>query len=311
MKNFSGRKSILESVLEGRGGSGLLSAASLILFSGLVLNACSGDSGGSTAGAPTNTTSLSYSFNDNGCKTGSQTFSNHQDYCHSLLNDGLNNGCAYDERHSLHKRECADVAEHVDYHNGQQVSDSVSGQSGQTPAPNSGSTPLERGADHLPPAPNLAKNVTMTAHSKAALKTSEKAERSSVVVVLDGELIVDSIVADGEAGKSMPNLVSAKSIELMIESKSAGNCVFTTETLASDDLDHAINFAFVGADIPGSDAPRNCAIELQAMAQYGFTAVFKGVPRSGSDHSLLESVTLQVNVGANHPAEARAGGLAN
>ena len=50
-----------------------------------------------------------YSFDDNGCETGQQTFSEKEKYCQALLNEALNKGCAQVSRFNLYKAECGEL----------------------------------------------------------------------------------------------------------------------------------------------------------------------------------------------------------
>ena len=55
----------------------------------------------------TTTTSLSYDFTENGCKTGSHTFSSLAELCTGLQTDALNNGCALGLRQDEFKGRCS------------------------------------------------------------------------------------------------------------------------------------------------------------------------------------------------------------
>lgn len=50
--------------------------------------------------------SYSYALNDNGCDTGKRSFSDHDAYCRTLLDDGANSGCAHDMRQQLWNKDC-------------------------------------------------------------------------------------------------------------------------------------------------------------------------------------------------------------
>jgi hypothetical protein len=50
--------------------------------------------------------SYTYSYEQNGCKTGDHEFSSKEDYCKGLLDEGLNNGCAKSMRYEAYKSEC-------------------------------------------------------------------------------------------------------------------------------------------------------------------------------------------------------------
>jgi hypothetical protein len=73
------------------------------------LVSCSGgdSNGGPSLGTAKVSTSYSYSFESNGCKTGQHSFDSEKNYCEALLNEELNNGCAKEMRIERYKRECS------------------------------------------------------------------------------------------------------------------------------------------------------------------------------------------------------------
>lgn len=50
--------------------------------------------------------SLSYNFDENGCRTGKHAFDSRQAYCAALSNDGLNRGCANTLRYQTFRQNC-------------------------------------------------------------------------------------------------------------------------------------------------------------------------------------------------------------
>ena len=67
------------------------------------LSAC----GSSKTEAQNSQENLTYDYTENGCKTGSHSFSSLTDYCAGLENNQLNNGCAYDLRKSGFESRCS------------------------------------------------------------------------------------------------------------------------------------------------------------------------------------------------------------
>ncbi len=57
--------------------------------------------------ANSSTENLTYSFDVNGCQTGSHSFSSTDAYCAGLQSSSLNNGCALTERMSLFAGKCS------------------------------------------------------------------------------------------------------------------------------------------------------------------------------------------------------------
>ncbi len=50
--------------------------------------------------------SYSYEFNDQGCKTGKQSFATKDEYCSGLLDDERNNNCARSDREITYNDQC-------------------------------------------------------------------------------------------------------------------------------------------------------------------------------------------------------------
>jgi len=63
--------------------------------------------GAAGCGASASSDNLSYQYSENGCDTGSHSFSSKSDYCAALQNDALNNGCAGDLRQGDYKQNCS------------------------------------------------------------------------------------------------------------------------------------------------------------------------------------------------------------
>lgn len=68
-------------------------SVALIFVTALLLSAC-GDTSIGPGGVVTTADDLSYSFNENGCQTGDQSFSSKASLCDGLRNETLNHGCA-------------------------------------------------------------------------------------------------------------------------------------------------------------------------------------------------------------------------
>jgi hypothetical protein len=87
--------------------STITSLSSSLLFS-LCLSACSAEIGGKkildTGGGKKE--ELSYSYEYNGCQTGTQTFSSQEDLCNGLKDDSRNKHCARNLRYERFKNEC-------------------------------------------------------------------------------------------------------------------------------------------------------------------------------------------------------------
>lgn len=54
----------------------------------------------------TESSTLTYEFESNGCKTGKHSFSSRTAYCEGLKSYSLNNGCAYGLRKAEYERNC-------------------------------------------------------------------------------------------------------------------------------------------------------------------------------------------------------------
>lgn len=50
--------------------------------------------------------SYTYEYNDQGCKTGKQTFATKDEYCRGLMDDELNNYCARSSRETTFNEQC-------------------------------------------------------------------------------------------------------------------------------------------------------------------------------------------------------------
>lgn len=62
--------------------------------------------GSKKVGNDSSSENYKYNYEVNGCKTGEHEYSSKKDYCRALLDETLNNGCAYPERKATHDREC-------------------------------------------------------------------------------------------------------------------------------------------------------------------------------------------------------------
>ena len=73
----------------------------ILLAIGLFLISCS-----TTSNRDGETKKLSYSYELNGCATGTKTFSLQSQLCEGLLNEALNSGCAQEMRFEHYRRDC-------------------------------------------------------------------------------------------------------------------------------------------------------------------------------------------------------------
>jgi hypothetical protein len=65
-----------------------------------------GNGAGTGAGVNVSSQNLTYDDQENGCDTGSHSFSSLDDYCNGLQNEQLNKGCAQDLRKGDFQQNC-------------------------------------------------------------------------------------------------------------------------------------------------------------------------------------------------------------
>jgi hypothetical protein len=81
----------------------------ILAATGFCLIAGCGGSGGSGS-SPNNlntSSSFTYCYSENGCSTGTNTFSSVAALCKALAEDNFNRGCAYDIRREAFDSDCA------------------------------------------------------------------------------------------------------------------------------------------------------------------------------------------------------------